>query len=81
MVVCTCIDWKWESEPEGVVSQHVELNYSLGTSQGYTVLFIPDSSSGVFNRIGDGGYINWAWFGDGTERSGDQGRIVTFNPV
>jgi hypothetical protein len=69
MVVCTCIDWKWDQEPEGVVSQHVELYYTLGTSQGYTVLFIPNSSSGVFNRIGDGGYINWAFYGECAQQS------------
>lgn len=43
------------------IHQHAELEYKLGTSQGYEVYFVKEGDEATFTREGDGGYINWAY--------------------
>jgi len=53
---------------------HEEFKVHFGKTVGYEIYW---AKSGKFTRIGDGGYLNWAYIGNVKSRSSD-GKVVTF---
>ncbi|THV00213.1 hypothetical protein K435DRAFT_719190 [Dendrothele bispora CBS 962.96] len=75
-VVChTEHDAKWDGK-EGVdwSHSHQEFDIQVGGTIGYEIYA---AKSGVFTRIGDGGFLNWAYKG-AIINTEDDGKKVTF---
>ncbi|RDB16398.1 hypothetical protein Hypma_002718 [Hypsizygus marmoreus] len=55
---------------------HQEFDIKLGGTIGYEIYW---AKSGTFTILGDGGYINWAYFGNVKTKSAD-GKVIVFGP-
>jgi hypothetical protein len=57
-VMVVAVNWKIRGY---FIKQHVRCTYALGTSTGYGVFLIRQGDYAYFERLGDGGWINWAF--------------------
>jgi hypothetical protein len=75
-VICHT-EHKFSPKP-GTVSghQHQELNVSFGKTIGYEIYWFKE---GTFQRIGDGGWLNWSYAGN-VKRTSDGGKFLEFGP-
>ena len=58
------------------IHQHAECYYASGASTGYEVYLMRCGDSVTFTRMGDGGFMNWAF--DGRYNREDGSNIVHF---
>jgi len=56
---------------------HQELKVSFGKTIGYEIYWFKE---GTFRRIGDGGWLNWAYSGN-VKRTSDGGKFLEFGPL
>ncbi|RDB16393.1 hypothetical protein Hypma_002711 [Hypsizygus marmoreus] len=55
---------------------HQEFDIKVGGTVGYEIYW---AKSGTFTILGDGGYLNWAYFGNVKNKSAD-GKVIVFGP-
>ncbi|KAF9456297.1 hypothetical protein BDZ94DRAFT_1327079 [Collybia nuda] len=58
--------------------RHEEVDIVVGGTIGYEIYY---ARSGIFQRVGDGGYINWAFAGNVQEKSFDGKTLRFASPV
>ncbi|KJA26499.1 hypothetical protein HYPSUDRAFT_36205 [Hypholoma sublateritium FD-334 SS-4] len=55
---------------------HHEVNVGFGKTVGFEIYWFKE---GTFHRYGDGGYLNWAYYGN-VLRTSNEGKDVVFGP-